>query len=187
MHHAAGATTMNCCVPQQSTASTWRGSSAAAPVCGAGGVSSQGSGGAAQHLRTKSLPPGKFLICHTNADFSGTYTAEPWWVLAVGAMASGGSGMMISTLVALLRSLNWLLALTWYCVRLLLGFSTRHSTQISGLERWVHVLAYWSGQEGGAACAVGAGIPFTHASDNRCTVDAPSTARDVWFVDVDPG
>jgi hypothetical protein len=74
------------------------------------------------------------LIVHTSADFSGAYVALPVSVLAVGAVASAGSGIRISTLVALLRSLNCDLALTWYCVRLRLGRSTKHSTQMSGLR-----------------------------------------------------
>lgn len=59
--------------------------------------------------------------------------SRTWLVRTVGEMASGGSGSMISTLVAVLRSLNWLRALTRYSVRLRLCFSTMHSTQISGL------------------------------------------------------
>ena len=55
----------------------------------------------------------------------------------MGVMASGGSGSMISTLVAALRSLNWLRALTRYSVRLRLCFSTVHSTHISGLTCWL--------------------------------------------------
>ena len=55
----------------------------------------------------------------------------------VGEMASGGSGSMISTDVAVLRSLNWLRALTRYSVRLRLCLSTWHSTQISGLMFWL--------------------------------------------------
>jgi len=54
-------------------------------------------------------------------------------VLTVGAMASGGSGRLISTFVAELRSLNWLRALTRYSVRLRLCLSTTHSTHMSGL------------------------------------------------------
>lgn len=60
-----------------------------------------------------------------------------WLVRTVGEMASGGSGSRISTLVAVLRSLNWLRALTRYSVRLRLCFSTMHSTQISGLMFWL--------------------------------------------------
>ena len=52
-------------------------------------------------------------------------------------MASGGSGRLISTFVAELRSLNWLRALTRYSVRLRLCLSTTHSTQISGFTFWL--------------------------------------------------
>lgn len=58
-------------------------------------------------------------------------------VRTVGEMASGGSGRMISTLVAVLRSLNCDRALTRYSVRLRLCLSTWHSTQISGLMFWL--------------------------------------------------
>lgn len=54
-------------------------------------------------------------------------------VLTTGVVASGGSGRIISTFVAVLRSFSCDRALTRYSVRLRLGFSTRHSTQISGL------------------------------------------------------
>jgi hypothetical protein len=87
----------------------------------------------APHLSMNSLPPWKLLMCHTSALFSGTYDALPWDVLNDGAVASAGSGRWISTFVAELRSLNWLRALTRYSVRLRLGFSTRHSTQMRGL------------------------------------------------------
>ena len=40
---------------------------------------------------------------------------------------------MISTLLAVLRSLSCDFAITKYSVRLRLGFSTRHSTAIKGL------------------------------------------------------
>ena len=52
-------------------------------------------------------------------------------------MASGGSGRLISTFVAELRSLNWLRALTRYSVRLRLCLSTTHSTQINGFTFWL--------------------------------------------------
>lgn len=58
-------------------------------------------------------------------------------VRTVGEMASGGSGSRISTDVAVLRSLNWLRALTKYSVRLRLCLSTWHSTQIRGLMFWL--------------------------------------------------
>lgn len=50
----------------------------------------------------------------------------------MGAMASGGSGRLISTLLADERSLNWERAFTRYSVRLRECLSTTHSTQISG-------------------------------------------------------
>jgi len=52
-------------------------------------------------------------------------------------MASGGSGRLISTFVAELRSLNWLRALTRYSVRLRLCLSTTHSTHMSGFTFWL--------------------------------------------------
>lgn len=55
----------------------------------------------------------------------------------VGAIASGGSGSRISTLLAEERSLNCERALTRYSVRLRLCFSTMHSTQISGRTFWL--------------------------------------------------
>lgn len=87
---------------------------------------------------------------------SDTDTARPCWPLSqntavachfhgrartcdartVGAMASGGSGSRISTLLAEERSLNCERALTRYSVRLRLCFSTMHSTQISGRTFW---------------------------------------------------
>ena len=54
----------------------------------------------------------------------------------MGAMASGGSGRRISTLLAEERSLNCERAFTRYSVRLRLCFSTMHSTQISGRTFW---------------------------------------------------
>jgi len=54
----------------------------------------------------------------------------------VGAIASGGSGSRISTLLAEERSLNCERALTKYSVRLRLCFSTMHSTQMSGRTFW---------------------------------------------------
>mmetsp|Transcript_28823 Transcript_28823/g.73509 ORF Transcript_28823/g.73509 Transcript_28823/m.73509 type:complete len:285 (-) Transcript_28823:647-1501(-) len=89
------------------------------------------------HLSTYSLPPGKLLMFHTRALFSGTYSALPVDVLTTGVVASEGRGRMISTLLAVERSLNCDRALTRYSVRLRLGFSTRHSTQMSGLMFWL--------------------------------------------------
>lgn len=48
-----------------------------------------------------SFPPGKFLMRHTSALFSGAYSAVPWLGLMTGEMASAGRGTMMSTLVAL--------------------------------------------------------------------------------------
>lgn len=50
----------------------------------------------------------------------------------MGSMASGGRGSSISTLLAVLRSLNWLRAFTMYSTRLRENRSTVHSTQIRG-------------------------------------------------------
>ncbi|GIL50026.1 hypothetical protein Vafri_6349 [Volvox africanus] len=55
----------------------------------------------------------------------------------VGEIASAGSGNMISTVFAWLRSLNCDRALTRYSVRLREGFSTEHSTMMSGLMFWL--------------------------------------------------
>lgn len=60
-----------------------------------------------------------------------------WEVRTEGLIASGGSGRLISTLVAEERSLNWDRALTRYSVRLRLCLSTTHSTQISGFTFWL--------------------------------------------------
>ena len=50
----------------------------------------------------------------------------------MGAIASGGRGRLISTLVADERSLNCERAFTKYSVRLRECLSTTHSTQMSG-------------------------------------------------------
>lgn len=63
--------------------------------------------------------------------------SSTWEQRTVGVMASEGSGSRISTFVAEERSLNCDLALTRYSVRLLLCFSTVHSTQMSGFTFWL--------------------------------------------------
>ena len=73
---------------------------------------------------------------HMAKTFEGDH-ASTCDALTVGVIASAGRGSRISTLVAALRSLNWDLAFTKYSVRLLLCFSTLHSTHISGLTFWL--------------------------------------------------
>lgn len=53
---------------------------------------------------------GKDLIDHTISLFSGTHLTLPTVVLNLGESASLGTGMWISTLLAVDRRLNWLLA-----------------------------------------------------------------------------
>lgn len=57
-------------------------------------------------VKRYSFPPGKFLIVHTKADCSGVYFTEPMLVLNFGESASDGTGIMISTLLAVERRLN---------------------------------------------------------------------------------
>lgn len=54
--------------------------------------------------------PGKLLMDHTKALSSGAYLTDPIEVLNLGESASDGTGMMISTLLAVERRLNWDLA-----------------------------------------------------------------------------
>jgi len=56
--------------------------------------------------------------------------------LKLGESTSLGTGMTISTLLAMERDLNWDLALIMYSMRLLLCGSTTASTQINGFT-WV--------------------------------------------------
>ena len=53
---------------------------------------------------------GKDLMDHTISLFSGTHLTLPTVVLNLGESASLGTGMWISTLLAVDRRLNWLLA-----------------------------------------------------------------------------
>lgn len=53
---------------------------------------------------------GKDLMDHTISLFSGTHLTLPTVVLNLGESASLGTGMWISTLLAVDRLLNWLLA-----------------------------------------------------------------------------
>merc|ERR1712159_601571 len=66
------------------------------------------------------------------ASFSGAYLTEPMLVLKDGALASGGTGIRISTLLAHDRCLNCDLALIMYSMRLWEWGSTTASIQISG-------------------------------------------------------
>lgn len=125
--------------------------------------SSAATDGSPNLLRSmNSFPPGKFLIFQTRASFSGAYIAVPCQkerlckgsscsaklispeleaqtcdARTVGVIASGGIGRIISTFVAALRSLNCDRVFTRYSVRLLLCFSTLHSTHIKGLTFWL--------------------------------------------------
>lgn len=56
------------------------------------------------------LLTGKDLIDQTISLFSGTHFTLPTVVLNLGESASVGTGMWISTLLAVERLLNWLLA-----------------------------------------------------------------------------
>ena len=58
----------------------------------------------------KSLPPGNDLMVQTTELVSGEYRQLPAVVLNLGESASTGTGTMISTLFAVERRLNWLLA-----------------------------------------------------------------------------
>lgn len=49
------------------------------------------------------LPPGKDFIFQTNESFSGAYEADPIDVRTLGLVASDGTGISISTLVAVLK------------------------------------------------------------------------------------
>lgn len=53
---------------------------------------------------------GKDLMDHTISLFSGTHLTLPTVVLNLGESASLGTGMWISTLLAVDRRLNWLFA-----------------------------------------------------------------------------
>lgn len=65
------------------------------------------SGGGAPPRRVLT---GKDLMDHTISLFSGTHLTLPTVVLNLGESASLGTGMWISTLLAVDRRLNWLLA-----------------------------------------------------------------------------
>jgi len=64
---------------------------------------------------------------------SGTYLTVPTLALKTGESTSGGTGTMISTLLAIDFYLNWVLALTTNSILDLVKFSTTDSTQIKGL------------------------------------------------------
>jgi hypothetical protein len=54
-----------------------------------------------------SFPPGKLLMLQMNAFSSGLYLHWPMAALNLGVSASRGAGMIISTLFAVERRLNW--------------------------------------------------------------------------------
>ena len=64
-----------------------------------------------------SFPPWNCLIVQTIASLSGAYLTEPIEVLKEGVSASGGTGMTISTLLAVERCLNCDFALIMYLQR----------------------------------------------------------------------
>lgn len=71
-------------------------------------------------------------MVHTMQFFSGVYFTDPTEVLNLGESASLGTGIMISTLLAVDRLLNWDLALTMYSTRLCACLSITDSIQING-------------------------------------------------------
>jgi hypothetical protein len=54
--------------------------------------------------KENTFPPGKDLIFHNNASFSGAYDADPIDVRILGLEASTATGNSISTFVAVLCS-----------------------------------------------------------------------------------
>jgi hypothetical protein len=56
------------------------------------------------------FPPGKDLIFHTKASFSGAYTADPIDVRTEGVVASEDTGSSISTFVAVLKDMMYVSA-----------------------------------------------------------------------------
>ena len=62
------------------------------------------------HGTEESLLTGKDLMDQTISLFSGTHFTLPTVVLNLGESASVGTGMWISTLLAVERLLNWLFA-----------------------------------------------------------------------------
>lgn len=122
-------------------------------------ISSDSTDGRPKEARIRnSFPPGKLLICHETADFSGNHLQFPVVVRNFGESASDGTctefiicsghfilvifegreltGTIISTLLAVERRLNWERALTMISTREWACFSMWLSTQISGFI-WV--------------------------------------------------
>mmetsp|Transcript_28945 Transcript_28945/g.59240 ORF Transcript_28945/g.59240 Transcript_28945/m.59240 type:complete len:323 (+) Transcript_28945:541-1509(+) len=83
-----------------------------------------------------SLPPWNCLMFQTTASRSGRYVTFPTLDLNEGLSTSGGTGMMISTLLATLRDLNWDRVLIMYSILDPLCGSTTASTQMRGFT-WV--------------------------------------------------
>lgn len=64
---------------------------------------------------------------------SGTYLTVPVFALKTGESTSGGTGIIISTLLATDFALNYVLVLMRYSIFDLVKFSTTQSAQIKGL------------------------------------------------------
>merc|ERR1719192_787635 len=86
-----------------------------------------------------SLPPGNDLMVQHTAPSSGTYLHWPIVVLNLGESASLGTGIMISTLLAVDLRLNWDLALTMISTLEWAWRSMQDSIQIRGFT-WVFSL-----------------------------------------------
>merc|ERR1711966_574442 len=80
-----------------------------------------------------SFPPWNCLIDQMMQSSSGAYLTEPMLVLKLGDDASGGTGMRISTLLAVERCLNCDFALIMYSIRECECGSTTASIQMIGL------------------------------------------------------
>lgn len=86
-------------------------------------------------------------MVHTIQFFSGVYFTDPTEVLNFGESASLGTGIMISTLLAVDLLLNWDLALTMYSTRLCACLSITDSIQIKGFtwrSKYLRSIFYYS-------------------------------------------
>jgi len=83
-------------------------------------------------LIMNSFLPGNYLIDQIIQFWSGTYFTVPTFALKTGESTSGGTGTIISQLLAIDLDLNWVLALTKYSIFDRVKFSTTQSAQIRG-------------------------------------------------------
>ena len=102
---------------------------------------------------------GNDLMVQMAAFWSGAYLQLPFVVLNLGVSASAGTGMTISTLLAVERRLNWLFALIMYSTRLWAWRSITDSTQISGFTCYSTDSIYTS-------CNCNTSFTFLFASDS---------------------